>query len=185
MNKAVTIIVSLLALLIVGFYALNTYIYKEKQGDPNPPDRPNMPSSEISSYEDCVDAGYSTIPDSYPEQCVDGESRRFIRRLPDDEIASVTTEMVIEGRITCLPHWNTDGPQTLECAFGLIDYGGYHYVLRDTSPNYENISSASANSRVLVTGRFIPGSDEKYRSVGTIEILEIETLDEDEGMIIR
>jgi hypothetical protein len=35
----------------------------------------------------------------------------------------------LTGEYTCLPHTNTEGPQTLECAFGLKTEEGLYYAL--------------------------------------------------------
>ncbi|KND50457.1 MAG: hypothetical protein AB202_02265 [Parcubacteria bacterium C7867-007] len=50
-----------IAVLILGFFALNSYIYNEKQGDQNTP-------TQILSFEDCERAGYPVM-ESYPRQC--------------------------------------------------------------------------------------------------------------------
>lgn len=68
-----------LALLVViaGFYAFNTYIYIEKQGD-----------GGVVSYRG-----------------------------------------TLTGEYVCLPHTDTDGPQTMECALGIkTDVGEYYAV---------------------------------------------------------
>lgn len=79
----------------------------------------------------------------------------------------------VRGMMVCLPHKNTDGPQTLECAFGLKDVMGRNYGLRDTDPTYKNISGVPMNTSVIVTGRFIPQEDSLYQSIGTIEVNNI------------
>ncbi len=76
----------------------------------------------------------------------------------------------VRGEMTCLPHRDTSGPQTLECAFGLKDEQGRHYGLRDTDPAYGNIGHIPGGTTVVVTGEFTPGEDEKYASIGVIAV---------------
>jgi hypothetical protein len=47
----------ILVILVVGFFALNRYIYNEKQADEVDP--------TISLFEECIDAGYPVL-DAYP-----------------------------------------------------------------------------------------------------------------------
>lgn len=47
--------------LIGGFFALNSYIYNEKQANP------------ITSFDECVAAG-NAVMESYPRQCSDGNN---------------------------------------------------------------------------------------------------------------
>lgn len=79
----------------------------------------------------------------------------------------------IQGQIVCLPHRDTSGPQTLECAFGLKDDEGRYFALRDSDPTYKNISGVGTNVRVEVEGNFTPQEDSKYQSIGIIEVLSV------------
>lgn len=82
-------------------------------------------------------------------------------------------EISIEGTIVCLPHKNTSGPQTLECAYGLKDNEGKFYGLSDTNPDYSNISKYPGSAKVIVSGKFTPADYEKYQSIGLIEVTDI------------
>ncbi len=82
-------------------------------------------------------------------------------------------QITIQGVMVCLPHRNTSGPQTLECAFGLKDREGLYYGLRDSDPTYKNISGVPMNTPVEIKGVFTPQEDTKYQSIGTIEIESI------------
>lgn len=84
--------------------------------------------------------------------------------------------ITIQGIMLCLPHRNTSGPQTLECAFGLKDDQGRYYGLRDSDPEYRNISSISMNVRSEVHGIFTPREDTRYQSIGVIEIIDIRSI---------
>lgn len=79
----------------------------------------------------------------------------------------------ITGKMVCLPHKNTSGPQTMECAYGLQDTKGTYYALRDTDPTYKNISGVPMNTTVSVSGVFTSLEDTKYQSIGTIVVTAI------------
>lgn len=82
-------------------------------------------------------------------------------------------DVVVRGNMTCLPHKDTTGPQTLECALGFQDESGHYYALHDTDPSYKNVSGAPGDAVLEVTGRFIPQDDEKYDIIGLIEVTKI------------
>lgn len=71
------IIIVTLAVIVGGFFALNSYIYNEKQE-----------GGEIENYRG-----------------------------------------TLTGEVVCLPHRDTSGPQTMECAFGMRTDAGEHYAL--------------------------------------------------------
>ncbi len=79
----------------------------------------------------------------------------------------------ISGTVMCLPHKDTSGPQTLECAYGLKDDSGRYYGLKDSDPTYKNISGVPVNTHVTVSGTFSKKSDTKYPTVGIIEVTSI------------
>lgn len=77
--------------------------------------------------------------------------------------------ITVRGTMVCLPHKNTDGPQTLECAYGLKTEAG-NYGLRDSDPTYKNIMGLPMGEEVEITGVFEAKTDAKYDSLGVIEI---------------
>jgi hypothetical protein len=83
-------------------------------------------------------------------------------------------EITIKGTMVCLPHKNTEGPQTLECAFGLKDGKGNYYGLRDSDPEYKNVSGLPMNQEVTIKGEFTPREDNIYQSIGVITIEDVE-----------
>ena len=92
--------------------------------------------------------------------------------VPSVEVPAVGP-ITIEGMIVCLPHANTTGPQTTECAYGLKDTAGRYYALRDTDPGYKNISAAPTNASVEVRGTFAPADGGTYQSIGVIEVTSV------------
>lgn len=90
-----------------------------------------------------------------------------------DTIHSVPEEgmVTLSGTIVCLPHKDTSGPQTLECAFGLKDENEQYYALTtedDTEPPI--ITSFPTGTMVTVAGDFTKTEDPVYDVVGLIEV---------------
>jgi hypothetical protein len=68
MNKTVFLTITILVVLMVGFFLINNYIYDEEQAEDLDP--------QITSYEECVEAGHPVM-DSYPEQCETPDGQSF------------------------------------------------------------------------------------------------------------
>jgi hypothetical protein len=81
--------------------------------------------------------------------------------------------VTVDGTVVCLPHIDTSGPQTLECAYGLKDTQGKYYSLSDTDPTYKNISSVPMNVPVRVVGQVTYKTDSRYQSIGVIAVTSI------------
>jgi hypothetical protein len=79
----------------------------------------------------------------------------------------------INGTAVCLPHKDTSGPQTMECAYGLKDDTGRYYALQDTDPGYNNINSIPMNTQITISGTFKKKSNATYPTVGTIEVTSV------------
>jgi hypothetical protein len=107
----------------------------------------------------------------------------IIGRRPDDPAprSGVTApafkdgqSVTLDGTILCLPHKNTSGPQTEECAYGFKDDNGIYYSLRDDANNYSNFMGQPMNSRVRIIGTFHTQTAATiYQDVGTITITSI------------
>lgn len=77
--KTDRIILGIIALGIVAILiALGVKMYRDSQVE------------QISSYEECVDAGYPIL-ESYPEQCMTPDGRGFTRELTDEELRNLET----------------------------------------------------------------------------------------------
>lgn len=48
---------------------------------------------------------------------------------PTQESVDIPKETSLQGEVVCLPHKDTSGPQTLECAIGLKATDGNYYAL--------------------------------------------------------
>lgn len=117
------------------------------------------------SFSECLEQG-NPIMESYPRQCRANNGELFVELI---ESATVT----MSGEVICLPHKDTSGPQTLECAFGLQDESGNAYALSD--PTMQFIPSLPTGQQISVTGQLntTPRPNEKYAIVGVVEIHSI------------
>lgn len=118
----------------------------------------------INSYDECVAAGYP-IMESYPARC----------SVPGGKSFTQDTTATFEGKIVCLPHKRTDGPQTLECATGLLTDDGKYYALHIEHPS-SLASQAGNDKRVRITGTLSQEADDKYQNEGTIQVKSYELL---------
>lgn len=84
--------------------------------------------------------------------------------------------ITVAGIVLCLPHKDTGGPYTLECAFGLRDSLGRYFALRDTDPQYRNITGIPMNMPVEVEGTFEKRGSSKYQDIGIIAVKRITPL---------
>lgn len=82
-------------------------------------------------------------------------------------------EITLQGKVVCLPHKDTSGPQTLECAFGFQDTNGNYYALKDTDPTYSNVSNVPMDIEVEIHGQFTRQDDDRYASVGVISLDDV------------
>lgn len=92
---------------------------------------------------------------------------------------SNNTTTVKTGRVVCLPHKNSNGPQTMECALGLRGEDQKYYALKDEdSPPDQSPLNGVTNKRVEITGKFVETKDSNYNIVGTITIRKLKVLSE-------
>lgn len=63
-------------------------------------------------------------------------------------------EMTFTGDYVCLPHKDTSGPQTMECAFGMKLYDG-SYIAIDLS-GVSGDTNYPMQSKLKVTGLYVP-----------------------------
>lgn len=88
----------------------------------------------------------------------------------------------LTGEFVCLPHRDTAGPQTLECAFGIVTQTGEYYAL-DLANDPSQIADIQTKQPIAVNGTITPiegvsiDTWDKYEiegvfSVDTIEVVE-------------
>jgi hypothetical protein len=87
---------------------------------------------------------------------------------------STTSESItLKGTLTCLPHRNASGPQTLECAIGFkSDQGVYYSLAGQNRP----ITATPFGKTVEVTGRLKHQESKLYQSSGVITVEHLEIL---------
>lgn len=82
--------------------------------------------------------------------------------------------VTVEGEVVCLPHKNSDGPQTLECAAGLKTTDGKHYGLSTNDPASPLTTAAGTQKKASVTGALEPTGDTQYDIEGIIAVEKYE-----------
>ncbi len=117
--------------------------------------------SAIKNYDDCVAAGYP-VQESHPPKCSIPGGKSFTQE------TDATTAFT--GTIVCLPHKNTDGPQTLECATGLKSDDNTYYALHTGRPEPELSAAAGSDKKIQITGNLAHDHSDIYQTEGTIHV---------------
>lgn len=130
MKKWLVVVIITLILGILGFFALNNYIYQEKQRSNHTP------------------------PENFEPQ-----------------------RITLSGEYTCLPHADTSGPQTLECALGIKTSDGNYYALDFSlmSQEYPNIpggTTISANGILTPIKNLSTDHWKKYNVKGIFSVTD-------------
>lgn len=145
----------------------------------------SMQNTKIQSFEDCASAGYPVM-ESFPSQCMTPDGKSFVQEVSTPSVEpslSVTSfpspsstgkKIRIKGEITCLPHKDTSGPQTMECAHGLKGNDGKYYALRYSDPDSLSMVSLPTGEVVVVEGVIHTETDTKYDIVGGIDVTLVE-----------
>lgn len=132
-------------------------------------------SRVVTSFEECAAAG-NPVMESYPRQCA-ADGQTFVEELDTAELQEVT----LTGRETCLPHRNTDGPQTLECMLGFEATAGTYYGLDIASSL--RVEEVMGGQTFTATGVIVPlmvlSSDvyQRYGIEGVFRITSIQATD--------
>lgn len=98
-----------------------------------------------------------------------------VKEPPVNEVMVPAGTATLTGEVICLPHKDTSGPHTLECAFGLRTTDGLNFAL-DYGADYEKIPQTGET--VTVTGHVTPVQAlstlhwQKYDIVGIISVQE-------------
>jgi hypothetical protein len=102
---------------------------------------------------------------------------------PESVSPPAVGEQTLEGEYVCLPHRDTGGPQTLECALGLKADDGNHYALSTQSaPNWSSIATTPTGTRIRVAGHVVSAmalsSDQwqKYDIVGVMQVASFQVI---------
>ena len=101
-------------------------------------------------------------PVATPEGAVGGVSRQ---------------EVIMEGEVVCLPHRNTSGPTTMECAYGLRDDLGNYYGLDATNLSSTTPPEYEVGDRISIEGELVPQEDMPANFWNTYNITGLIALD--------
>ena len=75
-------------------------------------------------------------------------------------------QISVSGKVVCLPHKDQDGPQTMECAYGIQTADGKYYGVKD---DQGMIIKYNIGDQVVVTGSVsVPDDTERYNVVGNL-----------------
>ena len=102
-----------------------------------------------------------------------------VRAPGKNDMPANNSTTVKTGKVVCLPHKNSTGPQTMECAIGLHGEDQRYYGLKDedSQPGQSPLNDVT-NKRVEITGKFAETKDSNYNIVGTITIRKLKVLGE-------
>ena len=151
-KRKIVIVISVILVLLLACAGGMYYWYSKK--------------TSVTSYAECVAEG-NPVMDSHPNQCQTMNGKSFT-----DPNATQT----FEGSAVCLPHKDTDGPQTLECAMGLkVDDGTYYGVSGDKSNVLSGVTES--DKKVRITGTLEPSNTTKYDIKQIIAVKSIEVIE--------
>ena len=89
-------------------------------------------------------------------------------------------QVTVIGKVVCLPHKDTTGPVTAECAYGLQTPDGAYYALDLTQAG--DISNIMTDNSVIIDGMYTPismiSSDhwQTYDIGGIIQVSSVSTV---------
>jgi hypothetical protein len=85
-----------------------------------------------------------------------------------DKAQTPSTPVTASGTLACLPHKDTNGPITEECAIGLRTEDGRYYALQQLGTTN---AQTPFTKHVTVTGTLDPPTaDGLYDTIGTIQV---------------
>jgi hypothetical protein len=93
----------------------------------------------------------------------------LVNTFQTQQVALDGTKVVISGEVACLPHKDTSGPQTLECALGLHSDDNRYYALKD-APSSVN---SDVGQRIEVHGTLSTANSSIYDIAGTITVTQL------------
>lgn len=160
------VVIFLFTLSVLGAYFFYSEIFRSRK------------SAGISSFDQCVAAG-NPVGESYPRQCWTLDGKHFVEAIPDSQIP-LPGPITITGKVTCLPKVGT-GPQTMECALGLLADNGEYYALRYARGPDPDYQFSQTDLPVEVEGTLLSdvpsGPDgNQYAVAGTIEVQRIQDI---------
>lgn len=111
------------------------------------------------------------------------EGEWLIREATKGTYTALSERRTVTGQATCLPHKNTDGPQTMECAFGLETDDGVFYALDLAAlESLGKSTNLPMEGKISVEGTFVPVENlsseqwSRYAIEGIIRVTEVKSL---------
>lgn len=88
---------------------------------------------------------------------------------------------IMTGEISCLPK-KGNGPQTMECAFGLLGDDGFYYALRNFADDQPISEAIDGAKNLKISGNFsnerLKGPDgNSYDIAGVIDVQSVEKIE--------
>ena len=121
-----------------------------------------------------VIVGWFVLTRDVPENVLDAGN---------EGVTTPPERITIEGQYECLPHRDTSGPQTLECATGLLGEDGKHYALSFMALETGIPTDLAIGSRIRIEGPILPAAalnqdiTERYVFDGLITVTTLERLE--------
>ncbi len=97
-------------------------------------------------------------------------------------VATSSSKVTYNGTYVCLPHRDTSGPTTMECAFGIQASDGYYYALDTSGISPSQVTGINTSNRVRIAGTLATGSavpamlSNKYNIRGVIYVTSVTKL---------
>ncbi len=103
--------------------------------------------------------------------------KQFSKRFsPARDQGTTTVQTVLKGEYACLPNRKTDGPVTLECAYGLKADDGFYYALDMSAQDPTMSSVIQTGQKMEVNGALLIIKDpnswvlKKYDIKGVLKV---------------
>lgn len=96
-----------------------------------------------------------------------------------DDAVSAPRQVTLSGTSVCLPHRDTSGPQTMECALGLRTDDGSFYALDLRLLETDILTDVPTDARLTVQGTLVPLDDidghtwDTYDIVGQMRVTSV------------
>ncbi len=96
----------------------------------------------------------------------------------DQALDPTPQNVTLAGTFECLPHKDTSGPQTMECAFGFRTDDGVHYAVNfgasaDAATQFQSGAHVTADGNVVIKEALSSNQWDKYDMAGIFTITQI------------
>ncbi len=104
--------------------------------------------------------------------------QRAANKLASQDLDPTPRNVTLSGTYTCLPHLDTSGPQTMECAFGLKTDDGKYYAVNfgasgDSMEQFQSGERVTAEGFVVIREALSSDHWAKYNTEGVFTITKI------------